>query len=76
MDFLSYTNLIATLYVIWAGGNDFLFNNTIIPVQIVNSLAISIKALLDAGAKNLLVFNEGWGWGWESSARVIHISIV
>jgi phospholipase/lecithinase/hemolysin len=51
--------LIATLYVIWAGGNDFLFNNTIIPVQIVNSLAISIKALLDAGAKNLLVFNEG-----------------
>jgi len=50
--------LIATLYFIWAGGNDFLFNNTITPVQIVNSLAISIKALLDTGAKNLLVFNE------------------
>ncbi len=55
---LSYLNIIPTLYVIWGGGNDFLVNNSITPPQIVNSLALSIKALLDAGAKNILVFNQ------------------
>ena len=57
-NFFFNLNLILPLHVIWAGGNDFLFNNTLTPVQIVNSLSNSMKDLLNAGVKNLLVFNQ------------------
>ena len=45
------------VHVIWGIGNDFVFNGTSTPVRSVNSLMSSVKALLDAGAKNLVVFN-------------------
>jgi phospholipase/lecithinase/hemolysin len=46
------------VYIIWAGGNDFIFNATISPVTVVNSLLSSVKALLAIGAKNIIVFNQ------------------
>jgi phospholipase/lecithinase/hemolysin len=46
------------LHVVWAGANDFLFNTSVTPQQIVNSLSNSLAALLNAGVKNLLVFNQ------------------
>lgn len=52
------SNIIPTLHIIWGGGNDFVFNRTISPFQSVNSLMNSVRDLLNAGAKNLLVFNQ------------------
>lgn len=45
------------VHAIWGIGNDFVFSATSTPVSSVNSLMSSVKALLDAGAKNLVVFN-------------------
>ena len=45
------------VHVIWGIGNDFVFSANPNPVASVNSLMGSVKALLDAGAKNLVVFN-------------------
>jgi outer membrane lipase/esterase len=55
--FLAF-NFKYALHVVWAGANDFLFNNTLTPPQIVNSLSNSLVVLLNAGVKNLLVFNQ------------------
>jgi len=47
------------VYVIWAGGNDLIFNSSITPAQIVNSLMDSVKALAAVhGAKDIIVFNS------------------
>jgi outer membrane lipase/esterase len=46
------------LYTIWAGGNDAIYDPTATTAQIVNSLMNSVKDLLNAGAKNLLIFNQ------------------
>jgi thermolabile hemolysin len=46
------------LYIIWAGGNDFVFNNTLKPERIVTSLMNAVQDLLTVGAKNVLVFNQ------------------
>jgi outer membrane lipase/esterase len=47
-----------TLYIISGGANDFIFNSTLTPVQIVPSLLKSVTTLLAAGAKYILVFNQ------------------
>lgn len=47
-----------TLYILWGGNNDFLFDPTLFPDVIVTSLLKSAQTLLDIGAKNLLVFNQ------------------
>lgn len=52
------SNMIPTLHILWNGGNDFVFNRTISPFQSVNSLMNSVRDLLNAGAQNLLVFNQ------------------
>ena len=46
-----------TLFILWAGGNDLYFNKTVSPFAVVASLLNSVKDLLGAGAKHLLVFN-------------------
>ena len=47
-----------TLHIVWAGGNDFVFNNSIQPQMIANSLINCLRDLIVAGAKHLLVFNQ------------------
>jgi phospholipase/lecithinase/hemolysin len=47
-----------TLYILWGGGNDFIFNINLTPEVIAASLFKSVQALLDIGAKNILVFNQ------------------
>lgn len=51
-------DLSRTLFIVWAGGNDFNQNATIPPSMVINSLMNSIKDLLSFGAKKLLVFNQ------------------
>jgi len=46
-----------TLYILWAGGNDFANNPTLAPPAIIASLLNSVKDLLAVGAKHILVFN-------------------
>ena len=47
-----------TLHIVWAGGNDFVFNNSIPPQMIANSLINCLRDLIAAGAKHLLMFNQ------------------
>ena len=47
-----------TLYILWGGGNDFINDMTLYPNVIAVSLFKSVRALLDVGAKNILVFNQ------------------
>jgi phospholipase/lecithinase/hemolysin len=52
-----------TLYILEGGGNDLIFGLTLggvvlLPDVIVASLFKSVQALLDIGAKNILVFNQ------------------
>ena len=51
-------NFARTLYILWAGGNDFIFNNTVPIPSIVNSLMNGVRDLLAVGAQNILVFNQ------------------
>lgn len=51
-------NLHRTLYVIWAGGNDFLQNNSLSPSSIIGSLVNATKYLLSFGIKNLILVNQ------------------
>jgi thermolabile hemolysin len=44
------------LYVLWAGGNDFLDGQTDVSVP-VNNLAASISSLINAGAKHVVIPN-------------------
>jgi phospholipase/lecithinase/hemolysin len=47
-----------TLYIIFGGGNDFIFDQTLEPSIIAASLFKSPQALLDIGAKYILIFNQ------------------
>ena len=47
-----------TLHVVWAGANDFIYNNSVTPQMIANSLINCFKDLIAAGAKHLLMFNQ------------------
>ena len=46
------------LYILWGGNNDFLFNNALTAVQIVNSLMNCVQDLIGIGAKYFLIFNQ------------------
>ena len=50
--------IVPTLYILWGGGNDFSRNSSISPLQIASSLMNSVRDLLNAGVKNVLVFNQ------------------
>ena len=54
---LNKINFARTLYIIWAGGNDFVNKPTLTPPAIVASLLNGVKDLLAVGAKHILVFN-------------------
>ena len=47
-----------TAYVVWAGGNDFIFNSSATITGIVRSYLNGVQDLLVGGAKNILVFNQ------------------
>jgi phospholipase/lecithinase/hemolysin len=47
-----------TLYILFGGGNDFIFDNDLEPSVIAASLLKSAQALLDIGATNIIVFNQ------------------
>ena len=47
-----------SVHVIWGGGNDFVFSQTVTPAQSVNSFMNSVKDLLNAGVKTLIIFNQ------------------
>ena len=46
------------LYIVWSTGNDFTVNSSIPLPTIVASLMNSVKDLLAAGARNIIVFNS------------------
>ena len=46
------------LYSVWAGGVDYLFSGITDPKQTVNNILSSVTLLAQAGAKNILVFNQ------------------
>ena len=54
---LNKINFARTLYILWAGGNDFVNKPTLTPPAIVASLLNGVKDLLAVGAKHILVFN-------------------
>lgn len=45
------------LYIVWGGGNDYVLNQITDPTIPVNNISTMVDALLDIGAKNILVFN-------------------
>ena len=47
-----------TLHVVWVGANDFIYNNSVKPQMIANSLINCFKDLIAAGAKHLLMLNQ------------------
>jgi outer membrane lipase/esterase len=55
---LNKINFDRTLYILWAGGNDFADKPTLSPPAIVASLMNSVRDLLAVGAKHILVFNS------------------
>jgi len=50
----------STVCILWGGANDLIFNQTLAryPEAIVTSLMNSVIALLAAGVKNIIVFNQ------------------
>jgi phospholipase/lecithinase/hemolysin len=51
-------NFARTLYVIWVGGNDYYFNQTLSPSTVVASSLNGVKDLLKIGIKHLLIVNQ------------------
>jgi outer membrane lipase/esterase len=51
-------NFARTLYVIWAGGNDYYFNKTLSPSTVAISILNAVKDLLNIGVKHLLIVNQ------------------
>jgi hypothetical protein len=47
-----------TIYIVWAGGNDLVFNSSASITGIVNSFMNGIEDLLAGGTKNIFVFNQ------------------
>jgi len=54
----SHIDFTRTLYTLWAGGNDIIFNQSLTPPEIAASLLNSVSDLLAKGAKNIVVFNS------------------
>ncbi|CAF0759307.1 unnamed protein product [Adineta ricciae] len=55
---LTQMNFNRTLYVIWAGANDYYFNNYLLPSAVISSLMESINDLIQLGAKHFLILNQ------------------
>ncbi len=53
-----HRNFTRTLYIIWAGGNDYYFNKSITPSTVVDSILNGVKDLLKIGVKHLLIINQ------------------
>ncbi|UJR20619.1 hypothetical protein I4U23_023744 [Adineta vaga] len=51
-------NFARTLYVIWAGGNDYYFNRMITPLNVTTSILNGVKDLINIGVKHLLIVNQ------------------
>jgi phospholipase/lecithinase/hemolysin len=51
-------NLDRTLYVIWIGINNYFYNETLTPLQTVQSIIDCLNVLILFGARNLVLFNE------------------
>jgi phospholipase/lecithinase/hemolysin len=51
-------NFARTLYVIWVGGNNYYFNQTISPSTVAASILNGVKDLLHIGVKHLLIVNQ------------------
>ncbi len=51
-------NFARTIYVIWAGGNDYYFDPTLAPSVIVNSLINGINDLIQIGGQSFLIVNQ------------------
>jgi phospholipase/lecithinase/hemolysin len=51
-------NFVRTLYVIWAGGNDYYFNKTISPSSVTASILKGVEDLRKIGVKHLLIVNQ------------------
>lgn len=47
-----------TLHIVWAGANDFIYNNSVQPQMIASSLMNCCEDLIAAGAKHLLMVNQ------------------
>jgi outer membrane lipase/esterase len=47
-----------TLYIVSAGGNDFVFSKVPNPFAVVNGLSNAVNDLIAFGAKHILVFNQ------------------
>lgn len=47
----------SSLYVIWAGANDFLGGNVTDPTIPINNLSTAVTSLANVGAKNIMVVN-------------------
>lgn len=45
------------LYIVWAGGNDFLFGGVTAPSQPVMNISTAVGSLAAVGAKNIMVVN-------------------
>ncbi|CAF3265307.1 unnamed protein product [Rotaria sp. Silwood2] len=55
---LSKINFLRTIYIIWAGGNDYFFNISLSSSTVVRSLINGINDLIEIGAKNFLILNQ------------------
>ncbi|CAF1338471.1 unnamed protein product [Rotaria sordida] len=47
-----------TLYVIWVGSNNYYFNESLTPLQTVESIIKCLNLLIFFGARNLVIINE------------------
>lgn len=55
---LNTINFDHTIYIVWAGSNDYFFNLTLSPSQVVASLMHGINDLIRLGAKHILIVNQ------------------
>jgi len=55
---LNSINFSRTIYIIWAGANDYYFNPTLSPSTVVNSLMNGINDLIKIGGQHFLIVNQ------------------
>jgi len=55
---LTKVNFARTIYIVWIGGNDYYFDQIILPSIVVNSLMNGVNDLIQLGAQHLLIVNQ------------------
>jgi phospholipase/lecithinase/hemolysin len=55
---MTKVNFARTIYVIWAGENDYYFNSSLLPYTVIPSLISGINDLILIGSKHFLIVNE------------------